>query len=321
MLAKLGEYLPYALLRAFMFPFQIVPLAWSRRMGAALGLFAFYVAPIRKKIVEKNLRFYFGKEWTEAQIKAGVRNAYRAFGIALAEFAFNETIDHDNVERYVRIEGIENYNAAHALGKPVVLYGAHQAMWEWSQNMLHWLSEPFIVVMKRIHNRYIDQYSIQRRSVFGAKMLSQRGAIAALSDKSIKAPLNLGFFVDQRAAKGKGVHINVCGQPVSAMVGPALMALRGGLPVLPTEMVRTEMGLIIRYHPMIDFVPTGDQQMDLQHLTQLINDRVTEWVRRNPADYFWLHDRFKIHPAERDAAEAFRRDHIDKREPAKLETV
>jgi KDO2-lipid IV(A) lauroyltransferase len=307
MLSKLGEFLAYALLRAFMFPFQIVPLRVARSMGAALGLFAYYVAPIRKKIVEKNLRFFFEKEWSETQIKAGVRNAYRSFGIALAEFAFNETIDHDNVERYVKIEGFENYQAAHAMGKPVVLYGSHQAMWEWSQNMLHWAHEPFYVVMKRIHNRYIDQYSIERRSVFGAKMLSQRGAIAALSDKSIKAPVNLAFFVDQRAAKGKGVFIEVAGQPVSAMVGPALMALRGDLPVAPVEMIRTDFGLIIRYHPVIDFTPTGDQAVDLQRLTQLINDRVTEWIRRNPADYFWLHDRFKIHPSEKDAAEAFRR--------------
>jgi KDO2-lipid IV(A) lauroyltransferase len=309
-------FLAYAAARVAIFPFQIGSLRWARRLGAGLGLLCYYVLPIRRGVIRRNLTAYFGAEWSEARMRRGVRDAYVNFGMAVGEFAFGERLTHDNVEHTIAVEGLEHYRAAHASGRPVILYGAHQTMWELSQCMLHWCREPFIVVMKRIHNPYLNAYLTRRRSVFGAEMISQRGAVGMLEEKSGAKNINFGFFVDQRAAKGKGVWVNIRGNAVSAMAGPAVLAVRyGGLAILPTQMLRSATGIIIRFHAPISYALTGDERADVQRVTQLINDRVTAWVVERPEEYFWFHNRFKIHPAEQRAAEAFLASNPESRIP------
>lgn len=294
------EYLGYLGMRLIMLPFQMATLGWARFLGASLGLFAYYVFPLRKSTVRKNLTVFFGDKWDEKRMRRGVREAYRGFGIAIAEFAYSQRINKQNVEHYIKLEQIENYRLAHASGRPVIFYGAHQAMWEWSQYILHYFgADPFFVIMKRIHNRYLNAYLEKRRHSFGAQMLSQRGAVAALDAQKETKNANFGFFVDQRAAANKGVWIDVCGHPFSAMPGPAILAVReGGLPILPIKTMRTADGLSFRCEAPIEYALSGNKEKDVQHVTQLIQDRVTSWILEAPESYFWFHNRFKGKPAE-----------------------
>lgn len=305
-IGTLGDFLSYQIFRLAILPFRLGSLRWARTLGRSLGLFAYHVIPIRKRVVEKNLRHYFGQEWDEARLKAGVRDAYLGMGLAIGEFAFGEKLGPKNIEQYVRIEGLEHYEAAHRAGRSVILYGGHQAMWEWAVSFPHFLQRPFHVVMKRIHNDYLDGHIKRRRSKFGVVAISQRGAIRELKELT-DADVDYGVFIDQRAARGKGVWVNVRGNPVSAMPGAAILALRGNLSVIPIRVLRAEHGMIFRFHAPLAFTPGPDFEKDVQTLTQMMNDPITEWVAERPADYFWMHDRFKIHADEQDIAANFAR--------------
>lgn len=306
---KLSEYVPYLIFRSLIFPFQIGSLAAARRMGIGMSMFFYYVIPMRKQVVARNLRAYF-PEWDDAQLKRGMRAAYKGMGRAIGEFAWGAKLTPGNIESYgvVEFEGLEHHQAAHAKGKAVCLVGGHFAMWEWGVCFPHWLKRPFHVVMKRIHNDYIDAYLRRKRTAFGVSAVSQRGAIDELT-KHVDSEADYATFSDQRAAKGKGVWVSINGKPVSAMVGSALLSLRFGITLLPLRQIRTATGIKFRFYPAIEYTPTGNMESDLQALTQIITDHVTAWVRERPDEYFLLHDRFKIHPSEREAAEAFRTSH------------
>jgi KDO2-lipid IV(A) lauroyltransferase len=94
------------------------------------------------------------------------------------------------------------------------------------------------------------------------------------------------------------------------------MALRGGLPLLPSQFVRTDYGMILRFHAPIRYEPTGDEAADIQRIMQLVNDHVTSWIREHPESYFWMHNRFNVHAAEREANEAFARSIASRRPDA-----
>lgn len=306
----IGERLAYLGFRVALLPFQLLPLRASRALGGLAGWIVYTFIPIRKAIVARNVRLVFPALSPREAAKL-VRAAYVNTGYSLADFAFGTRFKPENVDRYIRCEGVEHYRAAHATGKQVILYSNHQAMWEWCQCVRHWGDgESVYCIGKRIHNRYIDAFVKRKRNIFGVEMISQRGAIHSLAERGAADPTaNYAFFVDQRAAKGKGVWIEVAGQPVSAMPGPAIMALRGGnLPIVPTQLVRTAFGMILRFHPPLAFTPTGDESHDIRALTQLINDQVLGWIKHQPESYFWLHNRFKIHPAEREQAEGFQQE-------------
>jgi KDO2-lipid IV(A) lauroyltransferase len=301
-------WLAYAGFRIALLPFQLSSIRFARKLGAAIGLVVYWIAPVRKKLVAQNIACFF-PDWDPARRQRLVRDAYRNLGIAIADFAVGSRFRPENVDEFIKLEGGEHYKAAHAHGGQVILFGAHLAMWEWAQCVRHWCDgDAVYCIGKRIHNRFIDDYVKRKRRVFGVEMISHRGAIASLAALGKSDPTaNFAFFVDQRGAKGKGVWIEVAGRPVSAMPGPAIMALRGKLQLIPSRFIRTDFGMILRFHAPIVYAATGDEGVDIQRLTQLVNDHVTAWIREQPESYFWLHDRFNVHPAEREAAEAFAR--------------
>ncbi|MEO8604031.1 MAG: hypothetical protein ABI629_15755 [bacterium] len=302
------EWLAYAALRVALLPFQLSSIRVARKLGAGLGLFVYWVAPVRKQLVARNIDRFFS-DWDAARRRALVREAYRNLGLAIADFGVGFRFRPENVDDFITLEGADNYAAAHAHGGQVILFGAHQAMWEWAQCVRHWCGgDAVYCIGKRLHNRFVDDYVKRKRNVFGVEMISNRGAIASLTTLGQSDPTaNYAFFVDQRGAKGNGVWIDVAGQPVSAMPGPAIMALRGNLPLIPSQFIRTDTGMILRFHAPIFYQATGDDAVDIQRLTQQINDHVMGWIRAQPESYFWLHNRFNVHPAEREAAEAFAR--------------
>ena len=302
------DWLAYAVFRVALLPFQLSSIRGARKLGAALGLLAYWVAPVRKQLVARNIECFF-PDWEPARRRQLVRDAYRNLGIAVADFAVGSRFRPENVDEFITLEGGEHYRAAHARGGQVILFGAHQAMWEWAQCVRHWCDgDAVYCIGKPLHNRFVDDYVKRKRSVFGVEMISHRGAIASLTTLGESdATANYAFFVDQRGSRGKGVWIEVAGRAVSAMPGTAIMALRGKLPIIPSQFIRTDFGMILRFHAPIFYEATGDEAADIQRLTQLISDHVTGWIREHPETYFWLHDRFKVHPAERGAAEAFAR--------------
>jgi KDO2-lipid IV(A) lauroyltransferase len=300
------EWLAYAGFRVALFPFQMSSIRVARTLGAGLGLLIYWVAPVRKALVARNIGCFF-PDWDPARRQRLVRDAYRNLGIAIADFAVGCRFRPENVDEFITLEWAEHYTAAHARGGQVILFGAHQAMWEWAQCVRHWChGDAVYCIGKRIHNRFIDGYVKRKRSLFGVEMISHRGAIASLTALGASDPTaNYAFFVDQRGSKGNGVWIEVAGQPVSAMPGAAIMALRGNLPLIPSQFIRTDSGMTLRFHPPIFFPATGDDATDIQRLTQLTSDHVTRWIRQQPESYFWMHNRFNIHPAEQEAADAF----------------
>ncbi|HSP97060.1 MAG TPA: hypothetical protein VL049_07425 [Candidatus Dormibacteraeota bacterium] len=305
-MSTVTEWLAYAGFRVALLPFQLSSIRFARRLGAILGLLIYRVAPVRKQVVVQNIGWFF-PDWKPARRQRLVRDAYRNLGIAIADFAVGCRFRPENVDAFIALEGGEHYAAAHAHGGQVILFGAHQAMWEWAQCVRHWCGgDAVYCIGKRVHNRFIDEYVKRKRSLFGVEMISHRGAIASLTALGENDPTaNYAFFVDQRGSKGHGVWIEVAGRPVSAMPGAAIMALRGKIPLLPSQFIRTDSGMTLRFHAPIFFAATGDDEADIQRLTQLTSDHVTRWIREAPESYFWLHDRFNVHSAERDAADAF----------------
>ena len=307
-MSNIADWLAYAGFRIALLPFQLSSIRVARKIGAALGLIAYRVAPVRKKLVARNIGYFF-PDWDPERRERLVREAYRNLGLALADFAVGSRFRPDNVDQFIKLEGAEHYAAAHAHGGQVILFGAHQAMWEWAQCVRHWCNgDAVYCIGKRIHNRFVDDYVKRKRSVFGVEMISNRGAIASLAELGRRDPTaNFAFFVDQRGSEGKGVWIEVAGRPVAAMPGPAIMALRGRLPLVPSQFIRTDFGMILRFHAPIFYEPTGDEAADIQRIMQLVNDHVTSWIREHPESYFWMHNRFNVHAAEQSANEAFAR--------------
>jgi len=104
----------------------------------------------------------------------------------------------------------------------------------------------------------------------------------------------IGLLSDQDPSLRDGVIVDFFGQKTNAFTGAAAIARRCEVPIFPVFMHREPSGHhILTVEPGIFVEKTDDRAADVRRVTQTINTRIEEWIRKYPEEWFWLHDRWK----------------------------
>ena len=112
--------------------------------------------------------------------------------------------------------------------------------------------------------------------------------------RMIDAGWIIGLISDQDPSLRDGIIIDFFGQPTNAFTGAAAIARRCGVPIFPVFIHREESGHhILTVEPGIMVEKTDDRTEDVRRVTQTINTRIEQWIRKYPEEWFWLHDRWK----------------------------
>jgi Kdo2-lipid IVA lauroyltransferase/acyltransferase len=67
--------------------------------------------------------------------------------------------------------------------------------------------------------------------------------------------------------------------------------------VVPVVTRMTKSGYEIEILPAWEDYPSGDTDVDLEADTRRMNLELEQWIRTMPAQYYWVHRRFKDQPA------------------------
>jgi KDO2-lipid IV(A) lauroyltransferase len=99
------------------------------------------------------------------------------------------------------------------------------------------------------------------------------------------------MLVDQKM--NDGIPVPFFGRDAMTASALAELALRYDCPIVPTHVVRVK-GPMLRLviEPPLQFTPTGDRHADVAALMAMVNQRVESWVRDNPEQWLWLHNRW-----------------------------
>ncbi len=111
------------------------------------------------------------------------------------------------------------------------------------------------------------------------KILMSGSAILATPDQNFQTGIPTKFF----------------GRDVKSPVGVAKLASHFDCPILPVQIVR-EHGLhhkIIFHKPFFAY-KSKNRNADTIKTTQKINDIIEGWIKENPSQWFWVHDRWNI---------------------------
>ena len=104
----------------------------------------------------------------------------------------------------------------------------------------------------------------------------------------------LWFAPDQETRRGDSVFVPFFGQPAWSLTSTHQLARLTGAAVLPLFHERLADGRYrIEILPMLEDFPGTDATAD----TARVMAMVESLIRRAPAQYLWLHDRFKRKPA------------------------
>lgn len=281
---------------------RLLPFAWAVKAGGTLGLLAFDVFRIRRRVTLENLDRAFGDSYTRAEKVRIGRRSYVNFAKSMIDFASLGRLSQDKRREIVRLQGLDHVREALAAGRGFIFLPAHFGSWELFGSSLvpHGMPTDFLVGEQS--NALVNDLMNDLRRAAGVGII-ERGMAARGVFESLKARHVVALLADQDARKF-GIFVDFFGIPASTLTGPAQFAIRTGCPIVCGYMVRrADETHDARILPPLRPRDGADRDAEIRRLTEEATKILEGYVREHPDHYFWAHKRWKTRPpAERQGA-------------------
>jgi len=186
----------------------------------------------------------------------------------------------------------------------LVIATAHTGNWDFVACALGREQIHLSVVTKRLSLSWLDRFWQDRRRSFGVELIHGEGAFARAID-AVDRGRAVGVMIDQVPERRSAVsYLDFLGAPARCDTMPALLAARTGAPLLLALGRRTREGrhavdLRLRLDP-----PARPDRRWVEEATRALNAALEEFIREEPAQWLWLHRRWKDVPQGRREAKA-----------------
>ena len=270
---------------------RCVPLSIGRRMGRALGRMAYYAFWGRRAIAWKNLSLAYGDTLTESEKRRIIQGAFEGFGIIAFELPHVGKFRNPKWRHLVEVTGAENVDTS----RGAVFTVSHLANWEWMGAPIVAMGYQVGEMVNSYKDKFLERTINKARERGGVYVYAKTNGVQTTKNL-LRQGVYVGIMSDQSPRRG-GVPVTMFGQRCWATPGPALVALRIGVPIHHANMWRKPDGnYVLELMPRLEYVPTGDLKRDVRMVTQMIQDRIEATVRAHPNQYLWIHDRWKARP-------------------------
>lgn len=266
-----------------------LPGKWAFRLGEILGGLAWYLLPVRRQTVLRNLRIAYAGEKTREEIEALARASFRRTGANLISVAHTARLPVARLGEVFHLKNPELMAQTLAHGRGVVLLLAHMGNWELLSRIGHFFpaGTPTGALYRPLNNPLLEPRVLKRRQADGTRMFSKGGnplhVAGFLRDGGV-----VGILADQRVGK-KGELVRFFGRLTRASPLPDLLARRAKSPMLALSLRTIAPG---KWQG--EFIPV-DQPSNARHCMLALERAMSA----APEDVFWLQDRWKVYAGPR----------------------
>jgi KDO2-lipid IV(A) lauroyltransferase len=198
--------------------------------------------------------------------------------------------------RYIHLVNFKEALRIMLAGRGAILVTAHYGSFEVIGHLLAALRFKVAAVMRPFDNLYLNRFLIRTRRTHGLTLLDKKGAMAQ-AESLIRNGVLLAFIGDQDAGR-KGQFADFFGRPASVYKSIGLLAITTGVPIVVGCARRT--GRRARYEVSVQRIieprEWQDQADALAWVTQAFTSAIEGFVRQDPAQYWWMHRRWKSRP-------------------------
>jgi KDO2-lipid IV(A) lauroyltransferase len=296
-MTSLRERAEYVALRAVVTVLE--RLNWERAgaFGARLGALGYRPLGIRKGIVERQIAAAF-PERDAKEIARVARAAYEHLGRSAIEIAVLPSLGakgvldiFDDAPNWFLIE------EALAEGKGIIFVSGHLGNWELGGAYIAARGVGLDVIVRRMSNKLFDAYLNETRSRIGMTIVHDADAVRR-TPRSLRENRAVAFIADQGVRGLASTFVPFFGRPAKTPRGPAVFALRLGVPVIFGTALRQPNGKYLLHLERVRVEPTGDREADVDEIVRSYTATLERWVRVAPEQYFWHHRRWRRQPPD-----------------------
>lgn len=267
----------------------------SYALAAAAGTLA-YVAwrGGRRRCIE-NMRHVLRDNPRAARRAA--RRSFANYARYLVDFLRFDAITAQDVRDRVAFDGWSVLDATRT-GNGIVFVTLHFGNWDLGAAALAGHGYPISAVADTFGDSRLNERVLRARRHLGMQIVAAErmgpSVLRALRRNGVVA-----LLIDvPQAAPARGVEVQFFGSTVAVADGPARIALRAGAAVVAATLPRIDpwSDRVTAEVTPVAFEPSGDQERDVQALTQAVMHALEPMVRRHPEQWYifrrlWLADR------------------------------
>lgn len=269
---------------------HFLPLRLQVPLGRGIGLLIYALVKERRHVTLTNLRLCF-PDWDERRRARLARRHFQAFGRGVVEHGILWWSSKARVQRLVRIEGLEHYQAV--ANGPVIWFAPHFIGLDMGGIRL--ASEYRAVsVYSRQKDPLFDAVLYRGRTRFVSPELFSRQEGIRPVVRALRKGLPFYYLPDMDFGSRDSIFVPFFGVPAATITGLARIARLAQAKVVPTvtRQLPGGGGYVLRFYPAWTDFPTEDVEADVRRMNAFIEERVLEM----PEQYLWSHKRFKTRP-------------------------
>ena len=288
------DYLVYLCYRACTAFVSSLRLVWAYRLGQAAGLFAYLLLWPYRRLARANLTLAYGDQLSRAEIRRLTRRHFMQLGANLLSAVKASTISLDHLRQVAFVEGLPIIQDAFARGKGVVIVISHIGNWELFAELSQFLPGcRFSTVYQPLGNRFIEAHVQRSRTRRGVVLFNRKSGFNGPT-AFLRAGGAVGVLVDQHAGDS-GVWSPLFGRLASTSNLAALLALRTGAELVPIAVhtIGPARWRVVVSAPMARVDAASGAPLEVSRLTAEINQVLEKQISAGPADWFWVHNRWK----------------------------
>jgi KDO2-lipid IV(A) lauroyltransferase len=273
-----------------------LPAGFIYGVSRGLSALGFYFMKKRTHTAIQNIRSVYGMDETKA--RAFAKEVYRQLSETIAEMLLMV------VDRFEVDDAIVNLQEAAQQLKAlsdrsengIVFVTAHYSNWELLGQFMAKHGFPMLLIGRKGSNRFIDQkITLPFRNRYGNRAVHKDKAMVTMA-KRLKKGESLGMLIDQKTNGTHAVKIPFFGKDASTTLSTASLKLKFDPLVVAIGVVRQKRGKYRFYigDPVAYTAEEiADEREKLVAMSTLYNKEIESIIKKDPTQWFWMHNRWK----------------------------
>jgi len=270
-----------------------LPMGMQAMLGRALGRVLYTAARTRRRIATRNIQLCMPELEPLARRKL-LRDHFRWLGRSAVERALLWYGSAERLRRLIHVEG--DVHLAERSERPVMWLVPHFVALDVAGIATQlFQTQRVAAIYQAQSNPFFDDAMRRGRSRFGNGALFARSDTALPLVRAIRRGHAFFNLPDMDFGLKGAAFVPFFGVPAATLLAPSKMARALDMVVQPVlaELLPGGQGYRVEFLPAWTDWPTHDALAD----TARLNRWIEAAIRANPAQYLWVHKRFKTRPA------------------------
>ena len=269
----------------------VLPRRLVAFLGVRLGDLFRYSSAKRRNVVDVNLRLCFPQLSDEEREQLS-RQHFRVYGQCMLDMGLIWWASESFLQHYIRIDGLEHYQAELDAGHNVILLTGHFSALDIAGPAISW-RYPQVGLIKPIKNSMVDYLIARGRQRFNGKVFLREKGMRSIV-KAINAGYGFYYLPDEDFGPQKSVFVPFLATQSATITALSKLAKLTNARVLPTSVRRVSAneGYRIVIRPPLEGFPGKDPVADAAQMNQALAEMVAE----APEQYMWTFKFFKTQP-------------------------